>query len=183
MISCIFSTIWLHCIPTHFNHQCNNLLMSSNLRKNRILAASILTVGMAITLWAATAPSQALAQGSGGNATNNGTAAGGLSLSGNQTALVPNTNASLIITPQSVQPSGNLTLAGSDFGKNQQVTFMLDNATQNAIPTAMTDETGAFSVNVALPSDITPGGHTISAKDESNVTATARFNVEAPSGK
>ena len=157
--------------------------MSSNLRKNRILAASILTVGMAITLWAATAPSQALAQGSGGNATNNGTAAGGLSLSGNQTALVPNTNASLIITPQSVQPSGNLTLAGSDFGKSQQVTFMLDNATQNAIPTAKTDAAGAFLANATLPSNVTQGGHTISAKDESNVTATARFNVEAPSGK
>jgi hypothetical protein len=161
-------------------------MMSNNLRIGKILASSILVLGLAITLWAATAPSQALAQGSGNNSTNatgNGTAAGGLSLSENQTALVPNTNASLIITPQSVQPGGNLFLAGSGFGKSQQVTFMLDNATQNSIPTAMTDETGAFSVNVALPSDITPGGHTISAKDGSDVTATARFNVEAPSGQ
>jgi hypothetical protein len=161
-------------------------MMSNNLRIGKILASSILVLGLAITLWAATAPSQALAQGSGNNSTNatgNGTAAGGLSLSENQTALVPNTNASLIITPQSVQPGGNLFLAGSGFGKSQQVTFMLDNATQNSIPPAKTDAAGTFLANATLPSNVTQGGHTISAKNESNVTATARFNVEAPSGK
>lgn len=123
-----------------------------------------------------TAPSNQTATTSG-----NQTSAGNMSFSKNQTALVPNTNASLLVTPTTLSPGGNLTIAGTDFAKNQQVTIMLDNETlSNGSGQVTTGTIGAFHVSITLPDDIKAGGHSISAKDSSGATVTARFNVQAP---
>jgi len=67
--------------------------------------------------------------------------------------------------------------ATSDFPPNTAVTLYWDKDT-HALGTDATDEGGAASLDVTIPADATPGGHTIRAVGADRTSAVALFTVQ-----
>jgi hypothetical protein len=107
------------------------------------------------------------------------TPAGNATATGNSTA-IPGVNiATLVLTPASVSAGSELSIAGSGFGSNQNVTLALNDNPLTSNSTITTDATGAFTATVAIPKDVAAGNHKISAKDGSGVEASATLSVTA----
>ncbi|HVX02588.1 MAG TPA: putative Ig domain-containing protein [Nitrososphaera sp.] len=98
---------------------------------------------------------------------------------GNQTPTLTNNNATLVLTPSTLKPGSQLTIKGSGFGINQQVTFMIDNDTLVTSGQVTTDASGAFTANATLPTGITNGSHQISATSMNGFKSTATITVQA----
>jgi hypothetical protein len=105
--------------------------------------------------------------------------AGNATATGNSTA-IPGVNiATLVLTPASVSAGSELSIAGSGFGSNQNVTLALNDNPLTSNSTITTDATGAFTTTVAIPKDVAAGDHKVSAKDGSGVEASATLSVTA----
>jgi len=70
------------------------------------------------------------------------------------------------------------TLAGSGFSNNSAITITWDGTTIPTIPNPLiTDTTGDFTAMISVPTQTTPGDHTINATDATGTWATATFTV------
>jgi hypothetical protein len=78
-----------------------------------------------------------------------------------------------------VAPGGSLTFAGDGFPPNTDVSVTLFSTPVN-LGTTKTDANGHFSVVVAIPSNIDPGQHTLTASTADGKTASVTFTVIAP---
>lgn len=87
------------------------------------------------------------------------------------------TVASITSTPN-VGPSGSeVTVDGTGFGVEENITFAFDDVDLDAIATA--DDFGVFSATIAIPADAADGDHSVSASDSLGNVATTTFTVEA----
>ncbi len=91
--------------------------------------------------------------------------------------------ATLDLTPASAGTGSKLIVAGLAFGKDQNVTLTIDSRPFDANQTIVTDANGEFIVIVTVPLDITPGNHSITAKDDSSVEASATLAVTKTPGR
>jgi parallel beta-helix repeat protein len=70
------------------------------------------------------------------------------------------------------------TVVGSRFSNNSKMTISWDGTTIPTIPNAVTtDANGSFTVLISVPTQTTPGVHTINATDETGNWNTATFTV------
>lgn len=70
------------------------------------------------------------------------------------------------------------TVVGSGFSSNSTVTITWDGETIPSIPsTVIADATGNLTAMISVPTQTTPGIHTVSATDENGDSATATFTV------
>lgn len=70
------------------------------------------------------------------------------------------------------------TVVGSGFSNNSKITINWDGTTIPSIPSsATTDATGSFTVLISVPTQTSPGSHTVNVTDESGNWATATFTV------
>jgi hypothetical protein len=86
-------------------------------------------------------------------------------------------------------PGDNITLApstgfastmivGSGFSNNSRVTITWDGTTIPSIPSSVTTDTaGNFTALISVPTQTTPGAHTVSATDETGNSVAATFTV------
>jgi hypothetical protein len=72
----------------------------------------------------------------------------------------------------------SITIAGSWFSSNSKVTITWDGTTIPTVPNSViTDLAGDFTAIISVPTQTTPGTHTVNATDESGNWATATFTV------
>lgn len=70
------------------------------------------------------------------------------------------------------------TIVGSGFSNNSVITITWDGKTIPTIPNPLiTDTTGDFTAMISVPTQTTPGDHTINATDATGTWATATFTV------
>jgi hypothetical protein len=91
--------------------------------------------------------------------------------------------ATIVLTPASAGTGSRLIVAGSAFGKDQNVSLTIDSKPFDANQTITTDANGDFIVIVTVPLDITPGNHNITAKDDSSVEASTTLAVTKTPGR
>jgi hypothetical protein len=90
-------------------------------------------------------------------------------------AYVPNAPA-VTASLSSVGPGGSLTVSGDGFVPNSSIVVTLHSAPVT-LAVATADPTGAFSVNVTIPSDTVPGTHVIVATDPDGDSASTDLVV------
>ncbi|WP_260642641.1 hypothetical protein [Nitrososphaera viennensis] len=95
-------------------------------------------------------------------------------------------NATLTLTPSSINAGEKLTITGSGYGNTQNATLMIDSDTLDPDVPIQTDANGTFTANATIPAEITSGSHTISATDATGIKGSATLMVNeaaaAPSG-
>jgi hypothetical protein len=70
------------------------------------------------------------------------------------------------------------TIVGSGFSNNSAITITWDGTTIPTIPNPLiTDTTGNFTAMISIPTQTSPGDHTINATDATGTWATATFTV------
>lgn len=74
----------------------------------------------------------------------------------------PPTAAALTVSDTTVNPGQAVTVSGSGYANRARVTIIFE-STPVELGTATTDDAGRFSTQVRIPSDATPGAHTIRA--------------------
>jgi hypothetical protein len=139
------------------------------------------------TTFSSTAPSGGNENAAIGNATavasGNGTLPG-LIPPGNETSPIGNATsasgikiAALVLTPTSISAGRELSVAGSGFGNNQNVTLTMDGKPLDTNSTITTDASGTFTASVTIPVGMTAGNHQITAKAGNGVEASATLAV------
>lgn len=83
---------------------------------------------------------------------------------------------SITTNTSSVGQGGSLTVSGANFTPGGTVTLTL-HSNPVVLTTTTADATGAFSVNVTIPSDTTPGTHQIIASDPNGDSVTTTLVV------
>ncbi len=84
--------------------------------------------------------------------------------------------ANITLGPTSGPPTSVTTVSGTGFGPTESVNINFD---AKSVGTATTDVNGAFTQKVKVPSNATPGKHTVTATGlTSGLTATATFLVQ-----
>jgi hypothetical protein len=73
-------------------------------------------------------------------------------------------------------PGGSLTIFGSNFVPGETITFVL-HSTPVTLGATTADPSGSFSMNVTIPSDTTPGAHTIVATGSTGDSSTTDLTV------
>jgi hypothetical protein len=70
------------------------------------------------------------------------------------------------------------TIVASGFSNNSLVTITWDGTTIPSVPSSViTDTTGGFAALISVPTQTTPGAHTVNATDEAGNWATATYTV------
>ena len=88
-----------------------------------------------------------------------------------------NVGAAITLSPTSGAAGTTITVLGSGFGANRQITIKFDSNTVTTNPsTITTSSSGTFSASFAIPAGTTTGSHTVSAT-EGTKTASATFTV------
>jgi len=82
----------------------------------------------------------------------------------------------ITVTPPSGGVGDTVTISGTGFAANKNVTFYLDNVSVSADPTT-TDPNGSFTNNTFTIPSTSRGSHTIKARDASGYYATAIFTI------
>jgi hypothetical protein len=88
--------------------------------------------------------------------------------------------AKITLSPTSGKAGDTVTITGSWFTANTEVTFTFNGAPLTTIPSPVyTDGTGAFTADFKVP-DVAAGTYTVEATDAKGVSATATFKVTVP---
>lgn len=108
---------------------------------------------------------------------NNVYAIGGMGSTGNLSANEEFSIQSMLALTPSIG-FASTTVVGSGFSNDSKITINWDGTTIPSIPSnATTDATGSFTVLISVPTQTSPGSHTVNVTDESGDWATATFTV------
>lgn len=86
---------------------------------------------------------------------------------------------SITVDPEEVAPGDDLTVEGSDFQPEEEITVDIVDDAGNVIESfeVITDEDGNFVVTWTVPDDLEPGVYSVIVTDSDGNTYTADFNV------
>ncbi|MEM2759964.1 MAG: IPT/TIG domain-containing protein [Nitrososphaerales archaeon] len=85
---------------------------------------------------------------------------------------------SITISPASGPPGTNITVIGTGFGPNSLVSIIFDS--NRFLGEQQSDNNGAFTTTVTIPSDVSAGTHTVIANQGGLTSNTVQFTVTAP---